>query len=78
MNQRQKKKLFKKRTGVNPPKWLSYKAPVFHSLTGWSWMGFNRFIKKCEEKKRIRNLENFNRVMTKGRKSHEQRKTDGK
>ncbi len=74
MNKRQKKKLFRKKTGTNPPNWLNYKAPVFHSLTGWAWTGFGRFVEQCEEGKRIRNLETFNRCMAKRRKNERRKK----
>lgn len=74
MNKRQKKKLFKKKTGINPPEWLSYKAPAFHSLTGWAWIGFTRFIKQCEGKEKIRNLETFNLKMAERRKNERRKK----
>ena len=74
MNKRRKKKLFRKKTGTNHPNWLNYKAPVFHSLTGWAWTGFGRFVEQCEEGKRIRNLETFNRCMAKRRKNERRKK----
>lgn len=79
MNLRQKKKLYKKKAGCNPPAWLKYTAPVYHSITGQAWGGLAQFKRNLENIERakkkaeeIRNLENFTMIIT--RRNYERRK----
>lgn len=57
MNKRQKKKLFRKITGQNPLKWISYSGIYFHVRIYKPWGGLAE-LKKQES---TRAVENFNR-----------------
>ena len=45
MNKRQKKKLYKKITGHNPPAWMSYKEWLYHDAIGKQWGGRKKSMK---------------------------------
>lgn len=60
MNKRQKKKLYKKITGHNPPAWMSYKELVYHDAIGKPWGGRKQIKKKD-------NVSEFAKVMTESR-----------
>ena len=75
MNKRQKKKEYKKLTGSNPPKWMSYHGETYHCVIQKPWGGLKaalhleawmRKVKRQQET--IRNLEGFTRAMTERRK----------
>ena len=79
MNLRQKKKLYKKKAGCNPPAWLKYTDPIYYIMTGQYRRGVAQFKRNLEIKERakkkaeeIRNLENFIIIIT--RRNHERRK----
>ena len=59
MNKRQKKKLYKKITGHNPPAWMSYKEWLYHVVNGKPW-GVKKSIK-------LDNVSEFAKVMTESR-----------
>ena len=63
MNNRQKKKLYKKFAENNPPKWMKYSGMIYHTVISKPWGG----EKEYQRRKIIRRLENFNNVMTKRR-----------
>lgn len=45
MNKRQKKKLYKKIAGQNPPAWMSYKEWLYHVVIGKPWGGRKKSMK---------------------------------
>ena len=57
MNLRQKKKLFRKVTGQNPPGWMHYSSRRFHDFLCKPWGGLAA-LKKQEA---TRTVEDFNR-----------------
>lgn len=57
MNLRQKKKLFRKVTGQNPPRWMHYSSRRFHDFLCKLWGGLAA-LKKQEA---TRTVEDFNR-----------------
>ena len=57
MNLRQKKKLFKKKTGKNPSKWIHYGTLRYHKAIGKPWGGMAA-LRKIEA---ARAVESFNR-----------------
>lgn len=60
MNKRQKKKLFKKRTGQNPPGWMHYTSRRFHNFLHKPWGG----LKELRRQESTRAVEDFNRNIT--------------
>ena len=60
MNKRQKKKLYKKITGHNPPARMSYKEWMYHDAIGKPWGGRKKSIKPD-------NVSEFAKVMTESR-----------
>lgn len=63
MNKRQKKKLYKKITGHNPPAWMSYKEWLYHNAIRKPWGGrkkiqkqdnVSEFAKRMTESRRIK------------------------
>lgn len=57
MNLRQKKKLFKKKTGKNPSKWMHYGTLIYHKAIGKPWGGMAA-LRKIEAAGAV---ESFNR-----------------
>ena len=57
MNKRQKKKLFRKNIGWNPPDYLIYTSLAYHAFIGKPWGGLAA-LKKQET---TRTVEDFNR-----------------
>lgn len=60
MNKRQKKKLYKKIAGHNPPAWMSCKEWVYHIVSGKPWGVKKESIKPD-------NVSEFAKIMTKKR-----------
>ena len=60
MNKRQKKKIFKKRTGQNPPGWMHYTSRRFHNFLHKPWGG----LKELKRQEASRAVEDFNRNIT--------------
>ena len=56
MNLRQKKKLFKKTTGQNPPGWMHYTSCRFHNFLHKPWGG----LAELKRQETIRAVEDFN------------------
>ena len=52
MNLRQKKKLFKKKVGCNPPNGMSYSERLYHIFIGKLWGGLAR-LKKQEASRAV-------------------------
>ena len=78
MNKRQKKKLFKKKTGFNPFIGMIYSHPLWHYFIGKPWGGQKEWerqweagMKRARKAAEIRNLENVTRILAKRRKPHE-------
>lgn len=46
MNKRQKKKLYKKIKGENPPSWMQYKEWLYHDAIGKPWGGRKKSMKQ--------------------------------
>ena len=57
MNLRQKKKLFKKTTGQNPPGWMHYTSRRFHNFIHKPWGG----LAELKKQEATRAVEDFNR-----------------
>lgn len=60
MNKRQKKKLFKKTTGQNPPGWMHYTSRRFHNFIHKPWGGLAE-LKKQEATRAVHNCKEINR-----------------
>ena len=56
MNLRQKKKLFRKVTGQNPPRWMHYSSRRFHNFLCKPWGGLAELKKQAA----TRAVEGFN------------------
>lgn len=65
-NKRQKKKLYKRLAGRNPPKWMRYKGKIYHIVVNKPWGGEKEYQRLLE----LVRLENFNRLMTKRRRQN--------
>lgn len=57
MNLRQKKKLFKKTTGQNPPGWMHYTSRRFRNFIHKPWGG----LAELKKQEATRAVEDFNR-----------------
>lgn len=57
MNLRQKKELFKKRVGKNPPGWMFYSSRRFHNFIRKPWGG----LAELKRQETTRAVEDFNR-----------------
>lgn len=57
MNLRQKKKLFRKVTGQNPPGWMHYSSRRFHNFIHKPWGG----LVELKKQEATRAVEDFNR-----------------
>jgi len=57
MNLRQKKKLFRKVTGQNPPGWMHYTSRRFHNFIHKPWGG----LAELKRQEAARAVEDFNR-----------------
>lgn len=66
MKKRQKKKLYKRLTGRNPPKWMYYQGRKYHMAIHKPWGGEKEYQRSLE----LARLENFNRLMTKRRRQN--------
>lgn len=60
MNKRQKKKLFRKAIGSNPPEELIYTSLDYHILVDKPWGG----LKELKRQEAARAVEDFNRNIT--------------
>lgn len=60
MNLRQKKKLFRKVTGQNPPGWMYYTSRRFHNFLHKPWGG----LAELKKQEAARAVEDFNRNIT--------------
>ena len=56
MNLRQKKKLFRKVTGQNPPRWMHYTSRRFHNFLHKPWGG----LAELKRQEATRAVEDFN------------------
>ena len=70
MNLRQKKKLFRKVTGQNPPRWMHYSSRRFHNFLCKPWGGLAA-LKKQEATRTVeyfnRNIQNRNYLLREAR-----------
>ena len=57
MNLRQKKKLFKRRVGKNPPGWMLYGSRRYHNFIHKPWGG----LAELKKQEATRAVEDFNR-----------------
>lgn len=74
MNKRQKKKLYCKVLGANPPKWLRYTEYTYHFLIGKPWGGWaeakrrsNARWQQLKKEQEINNLVNLTRILSERR-----------
>lgn len=66
MRNRQKKKLYKRLAGRNPPEGMRYKGRIYHVAINKPWGG----EKEYQRRRELARLENFNRLMTKRRRQN--------
>ena len=71
MNKRQKKKLYKKKTGKNPPKWMGYSGQQYHiDIAGGSRRPMKNWRQQEKHEENMKwytnNIINLTEILTRG------------